>query len=331
MKIARWVMGGMFVATLPLWAEKTTVVQAVTREGVWTGWGYSGAPATENFPGISQAPAKFRLVENSRTFSGIVSGLRSTEGVEIGIVSLNGAHWTNPRNYQWKAIESDGSFSITSDSFPEAGKTLVVRGPKLAWTFLPHDFRPGEGAADIVIPASESRKVRFSAGPNPTESINDASFQIFPILREFGNDGRPLRRQRIGEQHSKDQSSTELWLPTTPVGVLASAPGRASYYQAIDPRAADHFHFVLQTGGTLRIKVLDRVGNPKPGVNIRWMNPGAPYSLVEGKTNPEGILERPHLSAGEFQIKADGFPNARAVVKNDQSTELILQVGKAVE
>lgn len=305
--------------------ETTVVVHASTPQTAWSGWGYSGPAAPASAPAIPQAPAKFKLVENSRTFSGTVTGLKSPEGVEIGIVSLVGVHWVNPKCYQWQPVNADGTFSITSNAFPEAGKALVVRGPEIPWTFLAQDFAPNQGARDVVIPVPAARKVRISVGSSEQDQRTSANFEFFPANREFGNDGKPLRRQRLDQVRLKDQSSAEVWLPRAPVAVLVGSKGLASAYQVIDPREGDHFHFVLQAGGTLKVTTQDAEGNPVPNVRIDWINPAAPLSLSNGRTNEAGVLERDSLTPGPFALRAEGFAPGKATVESGRTTEVVLQ------
>ncbi len=139
----------------------------------------------------------------------------------------------------------------------------------------------------------------MSAERTDASSITPASSSFRHA--QFDDNHHILRRQRLGEFETGDATQLEAEAPSGEIAVFAHHDGYASYYQVIDTRQAEHFRFVLQTPGRMKITVLDQTGNPKPGVRVDWVNPAAPLSLSGTSTDGNGVIVQDNLSAGIVQ------------------------------
>jgi hypothetical protein len=264
-------------------------------------------------------------VPSPRTFAGRVVVDGPLAGVEVGLVSLVGIHWVNPDTYQWQAVNADGTFSLTDERFLDAPKALVVRGPHTPWTFLRYNFAPDESATGIVLRASPARAIELSASGEDGRDLTGSSFELFPAHAQFDDDGHILRRQRLGEFESGTGTEVQVAAPAGEVAVFAHRDGYASYYQVIDTRQADHFRFVLQAPGRMRIRVLDAAGNPQPGVRVDWINPAAPLSLSGTSTDADGTIVQGNLSPGIFLVKTKGFGSQQVKIEENQLSDVIFR------
>lgn len=305
--------------------ENTVIYHAETREKSWDGWGLSGPPSEpEENGGREQMTLHESDGHSPRVFSGRVVGRENFDGLEVGLVSLVGVHWVNPEAYQWTPVAPDGTFSLTDANYQDAGKALVVRGPDTPWTFFRFNFDPRQSATDIQIRPEVGKKVTLTISGENMRPQPDLGFEVFPATTQRGDDGQPLRRQRLGQFKSGKKRQVDCVLPLHPVSILIGGKGFSRFYQTIDPREADHFHFVLQRGATMKVVLRNQDGTPRPGVRIRWVNPAAPLSISGGVTNEKGIMVRDGLAPGTFQVNAPGFPPQEVELRAGQETGLNL-------
>ena len=313
----------------------TLVYRADTPQGQWNGWGHSSPVKADADKTPAPGPEQFTVVEATpnvrRTFSGKGAGLSSLDGVEVGLVSLVGVHWVNKEAYQWEKVAADGTFSITDTHYTDAGKAIVLRGPDTAWTFLRYDFKPNEGGKDIVLNATCSKKITLTASGPDMKDFTKVQVEVFDAYAPSDDHGKSLRRQRHGAFESGDQSSMDVPLPNGEVALFVHHKGCAGFYQIIDTRKADHFHFVLNTAGQLRILALDANGNPKSGVVANWINPAAPLSISNNTTKDNGESLAENLVPGTFHLNVNGFGSYTIDIQGGNVTKVLLQDGKDPE
>lgn len=321
------VLGALFL-TRAYGEANTLVIQAKAAEQPWNGWGFSSPVANE--PAPTARAEEFDLVKDAaspRVFSGRVMVQGPLDGVEVGLVSLVGVHWVNPDAYQWQPVNPDGSFSLTDTHYPDAAKAIAVRGPNTPWTFLRYNFAPTESATNIILHGDEPRKIQLSVSGADGRDLSQSSFEFFPAQAQYDDFGKALRRQRLGEFESGDQTAAEIVAPPGKIAVFAHHDGYASYYQVIDTRQAEHFRFVLCAPGRMKITVLDQAGNPKSGVRVNWVNPAAPLSISGTSTDGNGVIVQDNLSPGTFFLNAPGFKPRKIQVEENQLTDIKFRDG----
>jgi beta-lactamase regulating signal transducer with metallopeptidase domain len=319
-------LGAMFL-TRTYGEARTMVIEAKVADQPWNGWGFS-PPADES--ATVSGVEEFSLAPDApvpRTFSGRVVADGSLAGVEVGLVSLVGVHWVNPAAYQWQAVRPDGTFSITDERYLDAPKALTVRGPNLPWTFLRYNFSSRQSATGIVLRAAPARTIQLSASGPDGRDLTGSSFELFPAHAEYDDQGRVLRRQRLGEFESGAATSARVVAPEGEVAVFAHCAGYASYYQVIDTRHAEQFRFVLQAAGGMRISVVDQDGRPERGVSVRWVNPAAPLSISGSATDDSGRLRQGGLTPGNFVLNVTGFAPREVTISANQETEINFRAG----
>jgi hypothetical protein len=140
--------------------SNTVVYRAEIPQGTWEGWDNQIKPRDPSAP--KPEPEQFEKVagdgQTPRTFSGKVIVDGPMDGVQVGLISLVGIYWNNPNCFQWEPVGPDGSFTITDKNYLNAYKTLAMRGPNNAWTFLRYDFGHKQGGQNIVLKAVPSKK-----------------------------------------------------------------------------------------------------------------------------------------------------------------------------
>jgi beta-lactamase regulating signal transducer with metallopeptidase domain len=310
---------------------RTLIYRAETLSEIWDGWGPAPAPDPTQDTMAPPTPEQFTLVENDgsapRVFSGkvVVPGLM--DGVEVGLVSLVGVHWVNKDAYQWEPVAVDGTFSLTDSHYPEAPKALAVRGPDTPWTFLRYNFAPDESATDIVLKGAPPVRLRLTASGEDQEDLSSVNYEIFPAYAQYDDQGRVLRRQRLGSFNSGENKFVDALVPPGEIALFVRHDGFSAFYQIIDTRKADHVHFVLIPAGGMKISVVDRDGKPESGLRVQWANPAAPLSLSGSATGADGVLRQGNLTPGTIELNVDGFAPKEITVDEGQVTELHLQEG----
>lgn len=311
----------------------TIVYRAAIPDKMWNGWGYSSPAKPDAKKEPAPEPEQFDKIQNAgkepRTFSGKVTGLDPLKGAEVGLVSLVGTHWVDKSTYQWQPVGADGSFSMVDLHYQAAGKALVLRGPDTAWSFLRYDFAPGESGSNIVLKPVPSKKVRLTGGIADQEELTKMQWEVFPAHTQYDDNGRALRRQRLGRFDAADNKSVEAVLPLGEVALYITNPGCAAHYQIIDTRKADHFHFVLKPAGHLKVTAVDAEGKPKGGVHVSWINPAAPLSISQRDTAKDGVFVADGLVPGTFHvtIAGSGWGTRTVDIQEGSTTEIHLQDG----
>jgi hypothetical protein len=320
---------GMGTQSLPPDAEEgnTLIYRAEIPHGEWAGWNFNPPPHRP-----VPKPEQFELVnsdgKNPRTFSGKVVGLESMDGVAVGLESLVGIPWIHEDEYQWEKVAPDGSFSLTDARFTHADKAIAMRGPQTAWTFLRFNFAPNHGAKNIVLQATPSKEVKITASGPDMENLSDVMVEVFDAYSQVDDRGNWLNRQRLGTFESQDEKSLNALVPVGEVALFVHREGWAGFYQIIDTRKADHFHFVMMPGGELNIRALDQNGMPMSGLSVNWKNPAAPLSYWEFKTDENGEFHGHDLVPGTFEINIPGFGARTVEVPQGYVTTALFQEGK---
>jgi hypothetical protein len=305
----------------------TIIYRAEIPQGEWEGWKFNPQP---NRPATK--PEQLDIVDSDgkspRTFSGRIAGLDSMDGVEVGLVSLVGIPWTQKDTYQWEKVAPDGSFSIADARHIHADKAIAMRGPNTAWTFLRFNFAPDHGARNIVLNAAPSRKVAITASGPDMQDLSDVWVEVFDAYSQVDDRGNELNREWGGTYYSEDAKSLNAVLPMGEVALFVHRDGWAGFYQIVDTRKADHFHFVLMPGAELKIKTVDAAGKPKAGVSANWKNPAAPLSYWEVRTNGNGEFVGKNLVPGTFKVTISGFGSYLIAIQPNSVTDALFQEGK---
>jgi hypothetical protein len=312
--------------------RRTQVVQPDELKESWDGWG-NGTGKEETPPPYVKESLTVTAVDPGaeRTFKGRVDKRLAGEKLEVGIVSLIGIHWIKKDNYEWSPLAEDGTFSVTSKYEPGVAKAICVRGPDAPWTFYPYDFKAWENGEGLVITLPERRRVTITAGPAEGQFFEKIAFERFTPGTAFGIDGEELRRQQYGRYTSDDKGRIEIVFPAAPIALFLGSPGQAKSYKFIDPREADHFHFILNPAGFMDITVLNPDGTPAKGKQVNWQNPAAPLSLHRGTTDDKGKLLAKDLTPGKFGISCES-ESQQIEVKPGETTPVNFKlVAKASE
>ena len=305
--------------------KKMQTIQAVIHTEPWKGWG-GGEPTPDGLKG-EQAPEKFTRIPaggGAQTFSGKVVGLKPDQKAEIGIVSLVGTHWLKQSNYEWFQLERTHEFSITSQKNPQADKTLVVRADGESWTYLRAEFEPGEGGKQIELTVKPSTKVAITMEDALGNPVSNFRGEVFNAYMRFDDAGKELRFQRFGNPTSKN-GAIVLDLPAEHFGVLLFGDRVAPYYQIIDPREANHFHFKMLAASRIR-GTITRDGKPAAGEQVYMVNDAAPLSASIRKTDARGVFDVPgrvpgthHISIGDYQSDVEIGPGETAELQIELS------------
>lgn len=307
----------------------TLTVEPDDLKGSWDGWG-NGTGKEETAPEYVKDALAVVEVEPGveRTFAGRVEGRLPKETLEIGIVSLVGIHWIKKENYEWSPLGEDGTFNVSSKVELNARKAICVRGPEAPWTFYPYDFAAHENGEGIVITLPERKKVTITAGEHEGEFLPKIAFERFTPGSAFSLDGsgQELRRQQYGRYTSDPEGKIEIVFPAAPVALFLGAPDHAKSYKIIDPRTADHFHFILKKAGRMEITVLNPDGTPAKDHRVNWVNDKAPLSLYTKKTDDKGIALGKDLTAGIFSVSAEGTDSREVEVKAEETLPVVFQL-----
>jgi hypothetical protein len=294
--------------------DKTQTIQALVRTDPWKGWG-GGEPLPPELK-KAQEPEKFERYATSPggtpQFEGKVEGLKPGENGEVGIISLVGTHWIKRDNYQWSRVKSDGTFEVTVDKQPEARKTVVFRAKDHPWVFLRAEFEPGESARNIVLRIPVSKKVLITAEDSQGERVKSFATEVFNSYEIYDDAGKKLKAQRY-DQFSTSNGELELDLANEPRALLIGGAKIAPYYQVIDPRQADRFHFRMLAPARVT-GIVTRGKTPVPTTQVYIVNEAAPLSASIRKTDANGKFDIPgrvpglhHMAIGgkELDVKLD--------------------------
>ena len=280
---------------------------------------HMATPTSVSAPGVVYATPRAA----ASTFQGKVMGLFAVPGVQVGIVSMKGRPWTNPANFQWGAVQSDGAFEIHADKDPDAPKALVVAAPGHPWTYAHWEFGSHDSAKDITMDVAPAKHVTVAAsGPGllPAKTLTVEVFDAHDY-RMPGN--KALQRQRLAV-FTGPASGVAVDLASEPVGLYVSAPGMAAYYQIIDPGKADRFEFQLMREGAVDITV-ERAGTPAAGIVVMTTCPDAPFSSRQRTSDASGHIQIGGLPPGEYRITTDGG-EVSAKITSGQTAQSVLEI-----
>jgi len=257
------------------------------------------------------------------TFSGKIDGLGDYGGsglnALVGIIYLKGIFWNRYDNYQWASVRPDGTFTITSDRFPDARKALVVQQPGRPWTFLRHDFNPGDSAKDIVMNIQDSTTVWVQAedaqGRGPQ---NGFQVEVFDGVK-YTEPGATVTYQRLG-RFSTYTGPLRLDLPNEPVALYVAGEGFAPFYQIIDPSSAQEFVFRLLPEGIIKGTVT-KGDKPDAGQTVTVNCAAVPLAARTATTGADGTFSVSGLPPGRYAVTVSGSKLvAAAVVKPGETT-----------
>jgi hypothetical protein len=260
-----------------------------------------------------------------QVFSGRVEGVASYDNVQVGVISLLTVHRHIDSAFEWVDVKADGRFAVLTHAWPDQAKAVCVRAPGHPWTYLPHDFRPGESAGEIVLRSEEGRAITITAGvqnaspPQPgyiSVDVYDAFLSLGPFLS-------PLRQRYYGARFATDGAVTMV-LPARKVGLLIRADGCAPSNAVVDPRESPRFHFRLAAAGGMHGVVSGRSG-PIGRAVIGMFNPNIPFSITAAQSEGDGSFHIDGLTPGPYRcwVRGHGFD---VIVREGQTSEVTLDV-----
>jgi hypothetical protein len=259
------------------------------------------------------------------TFSGRVAGVGAGDSPEIAVISLIGVHWLKNDNYEWSAVNPDGSFSITAEKNPQARHALVVKAMGHPWTFFRAEFAPTESARNIEINVPPAKTVRITAETSDSQPVPSFKAEVFNAYKMLDNDNHELRRQRYGYVNAK---GGEITMDIAePVGVLISGNGIAPAYEIIDPKDGDEFHFILMHEAILTGTVT-RDGKPVADQRVSIINEGAALSASGKKTDKDGRFTAAGRTPGKTEISV-GKVNRTVELREGEQTDVTIELNPA--
>lgn len=244
------------------------------------------------------------------TFSGRVVGLNNYGGSDalVGIVYLSGVFWNSYDNYQWASVRPDGSFSITADRSPGCMRALVVQQPGKPWTFLRHDFSPGDSAKDVVIQVGRAHRVLLEVeDAHGRRAAGGFQVEVFDGMRYVEPSSKSASYERLGFFFTDGpQSQLPLYLPSDPVALYVAAPGLSPFYKVIDPTKSDRIVFRLSSAGSITGRVV-KAGSPVAGASVLVGCSTNPLSWRTAVTDARGDFSVSDLAPGRYTIRAASY------------------------
>jgi hypothetical protein len=288
-------------------ASRTRVVNIDAPTEIWPGW-QKGLIDTDPVQ-VAHPPDQYTSFptppRRTPTFSGKVVGLDSYDNAEVAIVGVFGAEYLYDVAYHWAMVREDGTFSLTAPSrFLDSPRTLCVRAPGRPWTFLRHDFSPGESGKDIVLKCEPGKSVLVRAQLEGGPAKAWMSVEAFDGYQRRDRDGNPAQSQYHGGQKS-DDGSASIMLPLRPMALRVRAEGSAAGCVIVDPRETDELIVHLPREARLKGSVVQ--GNRSLGmVKVIIFNPCGRLSMAAVQTGTDGSFEFPGLMAGTYMLEIEG-------------------------
>ena len=309
--------------------RKTKTIQAQIRTENWNWYG-DGKQIAASLPSPPQ-PEKFERFktppDQPPTFTGTVLGIPPGKRAHVTVVANVGTQWIDVKNYKAANVAADGTFTITADHVPTAIKSLAVNVDGGISHFLPAEFAPRQSAKNIELRIPETRTIVLSMDDPQGKNVRNFRVEVFTAFSMQDDAGRDLRMQRLFAGASAGGAIVFDVPAAEPIGVLLSAPGLAPYYEIIDPRDADEFHFKMLPAS--RIKgIVTRDGQPVAGEQILLFNRTAPLSETARKTDAQGRFDFPGRVPGQQHIHVAGYQTTLEV-QPGETTVLTLEIGAA--
>ena len=236
----------------------------------------------------------------SATFKGRVEGVKTFDGVDVGIITMRGVQWTSSSNYQWQPVNKDGTFSITAIRYPDQRRALAVRPKGEPATFLRTEFEADESADDIVLRAKPTKQMLITAKDAKGRPVSWFQVEEYDGYTVQDDDGNNLEMQRTDAPKGSN-GKLKLAMPLEPVAVYLGGTGMAPLYRIVDPRQADAFEFKML--GAAKIEgTVTRDGKPVAGAVIFLINDAAPLSAAYRRTDKDGHYVWPNGVPGTYRV-----------------------------
>jgi hypothetical protein len=308
--------------------RKTQTIPCEIRTEPWKGWG-DGEPAPAG-QSVAPQPEKFERFATpagaTPTFSGKVIGIPPGKTARVSVVANVGTQWINPANYKGAKVAPDGTFVIVADHKPDANKSIMASIDGRLATFLRAEFEPNDSASAIELRLPEARTIVITMEDPKGRAMPGFRYEIFnPYVRQ-DDAGRTLRAQRLAAGTASG-GALVIDAPLEPFAVLLSANGVAPYYQVLDPREADEFHFKMIPPGRVR-GLVTRDGKPVPGQEMYMVNRAAPLSVTLRKTDANGRFDFGGRVPGQQEIRIGAFATS-VQVQPGETADVDIDLGAA--
>lgn len=264
--------------------------------------------------------------DGPQVFSGRVEGLANYEAVQVGVISLLTVHRNIDTAFEWVDVKPDGHFAVTTHAWPDQPKAVCVRAPGHPWTYLPHDFGPGESGRGIVLRPEDGRTITMTAAVHDSAPQRGyISVDVYDSFLSLGPFLAPLRQRYYGARFATDGVVTMV-LPPRKVGVLVRADGCAPSYAILDPRESQRFHFRLAAAGSMHGTVTGRSG-PIANAIVGMFNPNIPFSITAAQAEADGSFHIDGLTPGPYRcwVRGHGFD---VIVREGEASDVKLDVSK---
>ena len=307
--------------------RKTQTIQCEVRTERWKGWG-EGEAAPPELAVEPQQPEKFERFLTPQgavpTFSGKVIGIPPGKTARIVVVANVGTQWIDPKNYKTAKVAPDGGFVIVADHKPDANKSIMASIDGRLATFLRAEFEPNESTSAIELRLPDTKPIVLTMEDPKGKSMSGFRYEIFNPYLWRDDAGRALRVQRLASG-AASAGALVLDAPLEPFAVLLSANGVAPYYQVLDPRQAEEFHFKMIPPSRIR-GVVTRDGKPVPGQEMYMVNRAAPLSVTLRKTDAQGRFDFGGRVPGQQDIRVGGFATS-VQVQPGETADVELELG----
>ena len=308
--------------------RRTQTIQCEVRTERWAGWGVGAVAPAEH--AVERHPEKFERFATPAgampTFSGKVIGVPAGKAARVVVVANVGTQWIDPKNYKGAAVAPDGSFVIVADHRPDAPKSLMVTIAGRLATFLRAEFTADESATAIEMRVPETKSVVVTMEDPKGRAMPGFRYEVFNAYTWRDDAGEPLRIQRLASGTASG-GALVLDAPLEPFAVLLSANGVAPYYQVLDPREAEEFHFKMIAPGRVR-GVVTRDGKPVPGQEMYMVNRAAPLSVTLRKTDAHGRFDFSGRVPGQQDIRVGTFATS-VHVQPGETADVDIDLGAA--
>jgi hypothetical protein len=324
-------LSGMAWAAAPEAGERETqTIQCEVRTEQWKGWGEGEAAPREL--AVEPTPAKFERFATpagaAPTFSGKVIGIPPGKTARVVVVANVGTQWINTANYKAGKVAPDGSFVVVADHKPDADKSIMASIDGRLATFLRAEFEPDESATAIELRLPETKRIVITMEDPRGRAMPGFRYEVFNPYVWRDDAGRTLRTQRLASGTASG-GALVLDAPLEPFAVLLSANGVAPYYQVLDPRAAEAFHFKMIAPARVRGVVM-RDGKPVPGQEMYMVNRAAPLSVTLRKTDANGRFDFGGRVPGQQDIRAGAFTTS-VQVQPGETADVDIDLGAATQ
>ncbi|MFL6194356.1 MAG: collagen binding domain-containing protein [Thermoanaerobaculia bacterium] len=219
------------------------------------------------------------------------------------LLDAGGSEWEH------QAVKSpEGAFRI---ELPGPGTyRLAVRAPGFREeTPPPVTVSPGQAVALGVIHLSEGSKVVGALVDPRGKPVSGVAVEVLPMGTSLLDDlrNRVAARAVSGE----DGSFTVRGLGSGRYELRGRREGFATAASRFTLAAGDTEDLgtlVLEPGTTLRGRLTDRAGNPRPGLTLRLFDPeqSALLPIAEQRTGEDGAFRGPTLAAGRYRLQVTG-------------------------